>query len=59
MAYLQGRAGAPRLICCEPKAGIIVMEYLGPYTLSSVISSRRVRDDHECYELMLSLARQL
>lgn len=35
------------------------MEYLGHLTLASVISKGKVRDDHECYKLMLSLARQL
>lgn len=37
LAYLDGRAGAPRLICTDPDKGIIVMEYLGKKTLGDII----------------------
>ncbi|XP_027212116.2 dual specificity testis-specific protein kinase 1-like [Penaeus vannamei] len=44
LATLNGKAGAPKLICTDPDKGIIVMEYLGPNTLYKVIRSRRQRD---------------
>lgn len=53
LAYLQGRAGAPRLIACDPKAGVILMEYLGPFTLFSLINSNCIRNDEEWRKIML------
>lgn len=59
LAYLEGRAGAPRLVACDATEGVIVMEYLGPLELTDVIHQRRLRNDRECYELMLSLSKQV
>ncbi|XP_037803727.1 serine/threonine-protein kinase PAK 4-like [Penaeus monodon] len=35
------------------------MEYLGPYNLTDIVRHRMIRTDRECYELMLSLSRQV
>lgn len=58
LAHLEGRAGAPRLICCEPRAGIIVMECLGFNNLESLILDYEL-DDRDLLKIMLSLSKQV
>nr|XP_027231619.1 serine/threonine-protein kinase spe-6-like [Penaeus vannamei] len=59
LATLDGKAGAPRLICTDPDKGIIVTEYLGPNTLHKVIRSRRQLRDRTWLKVLYSCAEKL
>lgn len=45
LAHLDGRAGAPKLICTNPKLGIIVMQCINGRTISWHLGSNELSDE--------------